>query len=469
MGEYLEGMSARLRAAGFAGTVMVVTSQGGVMEAADIARAPIHAVKSGPAMAPVAGRVYAVAEGGADTAIVADAGGTSYDVSLVRRTRIPWTRETWIGPPYRGHMTGFPSVDVRIIGAGGGSIAAVDEAGLLRVGPASAGAVPGPACYGQGGARSTVTDAALVLGYLDPDFFLGGRLRLHPAAAVAVLSSDVAAPLGLGLDEAAAAVMNVVTENMVGAIEEITVNQGIDPRSATLVGGGGAVGLNAVALARRLGCPRVTIPDVAAALSAAGALLSDLATEFSQLYLTTASQFDSASVNAVLADLEDRCRRFAAGPGARAHATAIDFSVEARYARQIWEIEVPLRGPRIAGPAELERLIADVHATHREIFAIDDPGSEIELVMWRARVRCTLRASEVGRVVESAPATRGSSRPAHFEGLGRVRAAVVSLAAMPVDVPHAGPLIVESPVTTVVVDPGAVARRTPRGSLVITP
>ena len=164
MGEYLEGMSARLRAAGFAGAMMVVTSQGGVMEAGDIARAPIHAVKSGPAMAPVAGRAYAMAEGGADTAIVADAGGTSYDVSLVRRMRIPWTRETWIGPPYRGHMTGFPSVDVRIVGAGGGSIAAVDEAGLLRVGPSSAGAVPGPACYGQGGGHPTVTDAALVLG-----------------------------------------------------------------------------------------------------------------------------------------------------------------------------------------------------------------------------------------------------------------------------------------------------------------
>ncbi|PYO58640.1 MAG: 5-oxoprolinase [Candidatus Rokuibacteriota bacterium] len=469
MGEYLEGMSARLRAAGFAGAMMVVTSQGGVMEAGDIARAPIHAVKSGPAMAPVAGRAYAMAEGGADTAIVADAGGTSYDVSLVRRMRIPWTRETWIGPPYRGHMTGFPSVDVRIVGAGGGSIAAVDEAGLLRVGPSSAGAVPGPACYGQGGGHPTVTDAALVLGYLDPDFFLGGRLRLHTAAAADVLRSRVAAPLGLGLDQAAAAVMNVVTENMVGAIEEITINQGIDPRSATLVGGGGAVGLNAVALARRLGCPRVIIPDVAAALSAAGALMSDLAAEFSRLHLTTASQFDRAGVDLVLADLEERCRRFAAGPGARAHATAIDFSVEARYARQIWEIEVPLRGSRVAGPADLDRLIADVHATHREIFAIDDPGSEIEFVTWRARARCTLRAAEVGPLADSAPAMGGAARPAHFERLGRVPAAVVSLAAMAPGVPHAGPLIVESPVTTVVVDPGAVARRTPRGSLVITP
>jgi N-methylhydantoinase A len=468
MGEYLDGMSARLRAAGFAGTVMVVTSQGGVMEASDIARAPIHAVKSGPAMAPVAGRAYAMAEGGADTAIVADAGGTSYDVSLVRRTRIPWTRETWIGPPYRGHMTGFPSVDVRIIGAGGGSIAAVDEAGLLRVGPASAGAVPGPACYGRGGKRPTVTDAALVLGYLDADFFLGGRLRLHADTAAAVLCSHVAGPLDLDLDQAAAAVLNVVTENMVGAIEEITVNQGIDPRSATLVGGGGAVGLNAVALARRLGCPRVIIPDVAAALSAAGALISDLSTEFSQLHLTTAGQFDGAGVNAVLADLEERCRRFAAGPGAPARATAVDFSVEARYARQIWEIEVPLRGARLAGPTDLEQLIADVHATHREIFAIDDPGSEIEFVMWRARARCTLRTTEVGQMAEPEAARRRASRLVHFEGLGRMPAAVVSLSAMPPDAPQAGPLIVESPVTTVVVDPGAVARRTPRGSLVIT-
>jgi N-methylhydantoinase A len=470
MGAYLATMSARLRAAGFAGDVMVVTSQGGVMEAGDIARAPIHAVKSGPAMAPVAGRAYAMAEGGTDTAIIADTGGTSYDVSLVRRGRIPWTRETWIGPPYRGHMTGFPSVDVRIIGAGGGSIAVVDEAGLLRVGPSSAGAVPGPACYGQGGTRPTVTDAALVLGYLDPEFFLGGRLTLDTTAAAAALHAQVAAPLGLGLDQAAAAVLTVMTENMVGAIEGITVNQGIDPRSATLVGGGGAAGLNAVSLARRLGCQRVVIPDVAAALSAAGALMSELVGEFSHLHLTTAGEFDGEGVNVVLADLEERCRQFMAGPGARARATAIDFSVEARYARQIWEIEVPLRDSRLAGPADLKVLIADVHAIHREIFAIDDPGSEIEFVTWRARARCTLRASEVGGVVEPSPApTRTSSRAVYFDGPGRVHATVVSLAAMARDVPYAGPVIVESPVTTVVVDPGAVAWRTPRGSLVITP
>jgi N-methylhydantoinase A len=234
------------------------------------------------------------------------------------------------------------------------------------------------------------------------------------------------------------------------------------------VGGGGGAGLNAVALARRLGCPRVVIPDVGAALSAAGALMSELATEFSHLHLTIAGQFDHVGVNAVLADLEEKCRQFMAGPGARAYASAIDFSVEARYARQIWEMEVPLRGSRLAGPGDLELLVADVHATHREIFAIDDPGSEIEFVAWRARVRCTLRATKVRGTVDPA-STRTSSRLAYFEGPGRVHAAAVSLAAMTPEEPYAGPIIVESPVTTVVINPGAVVRRTTQGSLVITP
>jgi N-methylhydantoinase A len=470
MGAYLSGLEARLREAGFAGGVLVVTSQGGVMEAAEVARAPIHAVKSGPAMAPVAGRACARAEGTSEAVIVADSGGTSYDVSLVRRGRLPWTRETWIGRPYLGHMTGFPSVDVRSIGAGGGSVAAVDEAGLLRVGPASAGSVPGPACYGRGGTRPTVTDAAVILGYLDPEFFLGGRLRLEVGAARDAMAAGVARPLGLDLDRAAAAVLSVATEAMVGAIEDITVNQGIDPRAAVLVGGGGAAGLNAVAIARRLGCPRVVIPEASAALSAAGALMSDLVADFSGLLFTTGRRFDHDGVNALLAELERRCRGFLAGAGRRALRSALEFSVEARYARQIWELEVPLRTGRLACPADVEPLLADFHAAHREVFAIDDPGSEVEFVTWRARARCTLRHAELRGIVtrDGAPGVP-STRPAYFAGHGRVEAAVVHLASMERDVAHAGPVIVESPVTTVVVDPGASVRRTPRGNLVIVP
>ena len=174
MSRYVGGMTERLREEGFAGRVLMVTSQGGVMDADDVAEAPVHLINSGPAMAPVAGWRYAASDRQVDTVVVADTGGTTFDVSVVRRGRIPRTRETWIGQAFRGHMTGLPSIDVKSVGAGGGSIASVDAAGLFTVGPRSAGAVPGPACYGRGGTDATVTDAALVLGYLDPDFFLAG-------------------------------------------------------------------------------------------------------------------------------------------------------------------------------------------------------------------------------------------------------------------------------------------------------
>ena len=169
-------------------------------------------------------------------------------------------------------MTGFPSVDVKSIGAGGGSIAWVDAGGLLHCGPESAGSRPGPACYGTGGSAPTVTDCALLLGYIDPAFFLGGAMRLDVDGAREALEREVASKLGLGIEDAAAAVLALATEKMVGAIEEITINQGIDPGSAVLIGGGGAAGLNAVAVARRLGCREVVIPETGAALSAAGAL-----------------------------------------------------------------------------------------------------------------------------------------------------------------------------------------------------
>src|SRR5215208_4421306 len=206
MSAYLDGLSLRLREAGFGGRLLMLTSGGGVMDAEDMARALIHAIGSGPSMAPIAGRHYARADAAADTAIVADTGGTTFDVSLVRRGAIPTTPETWIERRYRGHIVGFPSVDVRSIGSGGGSIAWVDEGGLLHVGPESAGAVPGPACYGKGGERPTVTDAALVLGYIDPEFFLGGTMALDGERAAASIETDVGAPLGLDEAEAASAI-----------------------------------------------------------------------------------------------------------------------------------------------------------------------------------------------------------------------------------------------------------------------
>lgn len=470
MGRYLRDVRDRLRAAGLKGRVLMVNSQGGVMEAEDMAESPIHSINSGPSMAPVAGRHFARLDAAADIAIVADTGGTSYDVSVVRRGRIPWTRETWLGQPFRGHMTGFPSVDVKSIGAGGGSIAWVDEGGLLHVGPQSAGSTPGPVAYGKGGTRPTVTDCALVLGFIDPAFFLGGKMRLDRAAAERAVAGQVAAPLGLGAEEAAASVLTLATEKMVGVIEEITINQGIAPTDAVLIGGGGAAGLNSVAIARRLGCARLIIPAVGAALSAAGALISDLGADYSRMFFTRSDGFDFAGAAGVLAELEARCRDFIAGPGAGSLEQRIELSVEARYPHQVWEIEVPLRGG-LAGPAEVAALVAEFHRAHRELFEIEDPESAIEIVGWHARVRCRLRD---GAAAALAPAAGAAVRPAatrrvHFPGSGPAEAAVRRLEAMVCDEVQAGPAIIESSFTTVVLDPGATARRAASGSLVITP
>ncbi|MBM3483614.1 MAG: hydantoinase/oxoprolinase family protein [Alphaproteobacteria bacterium] len=466
MGAYMRNLAGRLTDAGFKGRTLVVTSQAGVIDAAHGADAPIHLLNSGPSMAPVAGRFFSRMDEASETAIVADTGGTTYDVSLVRRGRIPWTRETWIGEPFRSPLTGFPSVDVKSIGAGGGSIAWVDQGGMLHVGPKSAGAVPGPVAYGKGGTQPTVTDASLALGHLDPDFFLGGAMRLDIDGARRAIQEKVATPLGIGLEAASDAILKVATENMVQAIMSITVNQGIDPAEAVLIGGGGAAGLNSVWIARRLGCKTLVIPEVGAALSAAGALMSDLTAHYTQHHFATSDAFDYAGVNKTLAELEARCRAFIDGPGKGSTRSRIEFAVEARYPNQVWEIEVPLAGLRISDKAALDALIEGFHRAHEEIFAIRDAGSGIEAVSWSARVSCTLRDHEDATL---APGAMHGKTPSHrrafFVETGFVDAAVKRFEALKTNERIAGPAIVESAFTTVVLPPGSVGTKRASGSL----
>lgn len=467
MTAYIESVEGRLDEAGFTGRVLIVTSGGGALDAQDVAAAPIHSLNSGPSMAPVAGRHFAGADADAAMAVVADTGGTSYDVSVVRRGRIPWTRETWLGRPYFGHMTGLPSVDVRSVGAGGGSIAHVDAGGLLHVGPESAGADPGPVCYASGGTRPTMTDACVVLGYVDPAYFLGGRARLDVDAAREAIRAQVGDPLGLDAHEAAAAIVRLATERMVSAIEEITIHQGIDPRQAVLVGGGGAAGFNTVAIARQLGCPEVIIPPIGPALSAAGALISDLARSFELTFRTTDRGFDFEGVNEILAQLEEKARAFIEGPGEGAISSRIEFSVEARYPHQVWELESPVRSARVTGAAELEQLRSDFHAVHREVFSIADESSGIEFESWHARATCQLR-EPVSPHAELVPGD-ARRREVYLPGHGLEAVPVWRLDSVPLDEPMSGPAIVESATTTVVIDPGARFRRRASGTLHIVP
>jgi N-methylhydantoinase A len=470
MTQHLSVLERRLRDAGLRTPLVVVTSSGGVMDATAVAEAPIHVIKSGPAMAPVAGRHYAAIDTDTDTAIVTDAGGTSYDVSLVRRGRIPRTRESWLGSRFTGHMTGFPSVDVRSIGAGGGSIAWVDDGGLLHVGPRSAGAEPGPACYGRGGTQATVTDAALVLGYLDVSTFLDGAMLLDVAAANQAIELSVARPLGLDARAAAAALMEVTTEHMVQAIEEITVNQGIDPRAAVLVGGGGAAGLNGVAVSKRLGSTGVLFPSVGAALSAAGALASDLVAEFAATLPTTTADFSNEKVNAVLAALSARANAFLERAAQmRGGSGRIEYSAEARYQHQVWELELPLRVARFDGPADVDQLVADFDQLHAEIFEVNDPGCPVEVLSWRVRASHAMASSSAQpRPDEPVHARPSRARDVYFQETGTVQAAVVESAQLDVTEALSGPAIINAPLTTIVVPPGAIARRTTTGGVLVT-
>jgi N-methylhydantoinase A len=318
--------------------------------------------------------------------------------------------------------------------------------------------------------RPTVTDASLVLGYIDPAFFLGGTMPLDADLAAKAIEGEVARPLGLNLIEAASAILRLTTENMVGAIEEITIHQGMDPREAVLVGAGGAAGLNAGAIARRLGCKSVIIPEVVAALSAAGALISDLHADYRALFYTATGSFNFDGVNGTLDSLRSQCQEFIRGPGAGAVEHSIDFYAEARYADQIWEIDLPLHLTHFEKPGDIQRVRDDFDRMHEEVFAFSDPGSEVQFVGWRATTRCRLRQRDLGKLGKDRiyEAKLSKSRKAYFPGSGMLDSRVELFDTMKPNVPLDGPVIVESPLTTVVIEPGARVVRKKSGSLVIT-
>lgn len=468
MTRYIGDLSQRLADLGFKGSVQILTSFGGVKMAEEVAAAPIQLLQSGPSMAPVAGRFYGCSESDSRDLIVTDAGGTTYDVSLVREEEIIKTREYWIGEKFFGHVTGFPSVDVRSIGAGGGSIAWVDKGGMLHVGPQSQGADPGPACYQRGGTEATVTDAAVILGYIDPDYFLGGRLKLDRSASVKAAEQNVGSKIDLSVEDSAQAIMALATENMVQAIFDLAVERGIEPAKATMIGGGGAAGFNAIFIARRLGCSKVIFPPVGAVLSAAGAILSDMVGQFSKAAFISSRNFNSELANAALSALREECHAFAKSVGVPLERSQIKYSVEARYKGQVWDIEVPLRVGEFSEESDLSNLVEDFHATHKRIFAVYDPDSPIEILTWNATVNCASDAPTTGELSEDhQPVRAHESRPIHLPTTGFVDAAIIDFNGLKDGEVHQGPAIVESPFTSIVIDERASFFKNAMGSLIV--
>jgi N-methylhydantoinase A len=462
MQRHLPEIESGLRAEGFAGELLAASSAGGVVPMSELIDSPLWSVRSGPSLAPVAART--VAEGETRThpprldVIVCDTGGTSFDVSLIRDGDLVFTSETWLGEPFAGHLTGLSSVDVRSIGAGGGSIAWVDPGGLLRVGPESSGADPGPACYGRGGTRPTVTDAALALGYVDPDRFLGGAMTLDTRAAETALG-ELAGALGIGVREVAHAVLSIANERMIAAIHELTVNEGVDPRDSTLVAGGGAAGLTILPIARELGCREVLIPRAAGVLSAFGGQHSDIVREVTAPFVASSEDFDFAGVSATLRQLRERMLAFEAElPAGLAGEVSRRYFVEARYAYQVWDLTIALEGEEIADEQQLARLIESFHDAHERIFAVREPGQRIELSQWKGRIVIGTAKPPLAanRVLENTPASGpgGGSRVAFFPELGEVEIPVHLGSQLAPETTVTGPSLVIEPETTIVVYPG---------------
>ena len=452
MQEHLRSFRDDLGAAGFGGELLVSTSSGGVMHLDEVIERPIHMCKSGPAMAPLAGIAYAEDDELGDDVIVVDAGGTTFDVSVIRDGQIKYTRETWLVEEFVGHNLGVPTVDVRSIGAGGGSIAWIDEGGLLHVGPQSAGADPGPACYGQGGDKPTVTDAAVALGYIDPKAFLGGRMELDLGAARRVVG-EVATALEIATEAAASAILTLSSEEMIKAIEAITVKDGVNPAESLLLAGGGAAGLNIVPIARALGCTRVLIPRTAGALSACGAQYSDIVAEFGGSCYAHSDDFDFEGVNAVLSDIDGRMDSFAERLAERGvEAFSRDYFTESRYLNQQWEMEIPVSGSRVSGADDVAALKSAFDAQHERLYEVKEPDGPIECINWNGRITASLarprqQCAELNGSLLSSP---DRTTTAYF---GRPRETPVFLgdsleAGMAID----GPAIIEEPTTTIVVD-----------------
>jgi N-methylhydantoinase A len=461
MRRHLRDMDRRLREAGFGGEPLMVTHvSGGVLHLDQIVEQPLQTVDSGPALAPIAGAVFDRAEPSVDRddVLVVDTGGTSFDVSLVTNGQVAHTREKWLGPRWYGHMTGLPAVDTQSIGAGGGSIASVDAGGLLHVGPESAHSDPGPVAYGRGGTEPTVTDAAVVLGYLNPRNFLGGRMELDVDAARAAIADRLGDALGADAESCAEAVLVVASEQMRGLIVDATIAQGRDARECVLVAGGGAAGINIVRIARELGLREVVIPKLAGGLSAVGGLYSDITAVFSRGHHTLSSTFDFDGVNRALGELDREMSDFLAEVQHEG-TPSTQFGCEARYDQQMWEIDVDLgeRGS-FSGEADVAELKAAFDRNHLALFAMSQPESPIEVTTWRSEARVARPKPSLASANGSAPAaeqaTPSGSRTAWFGGEA-VDTDVYEGDALTAGMSIRGPAIIEEPTTTIVLVPGS--------------
>ena len=459
LSRYLERLAQHLAEAGYAGPTLIIQSHGGVAPIAEASRLAAGAVLSGPA-GGVAGSVYAARLIGEGNLIPFDMGGTSTDISLIveGQPSLAVTRRI------AGHTIALSSLDINSIGAGGGSIARVDAGGILHVGPESAGAVPGPACYGHGGSAATVTDANLVLGYLDPASFLGGRRTLDRTAAEAAVDG-IAAALALDRLSAARGIHRVVNTTMAEGVRLVSVRRGVDPRRFALLAFGGASGLHVTDIARHLDLKRVVVPRVAAVLSAWGMLATDLRFEVARSHIGDTRTLDGGALKCLFDEMEaEGFARLSGSFDGPARATR---SADMRYGEQVFEIGVPLDGVDWTKADPLPEIVEQFHRRHEELYTYCLPDQETVLVNARVAVSGMLASLPQEPALPPAPPTAPrSERRIYLDDW--VAAPVYDFDRLARAQTLRGPAIVESATTTILLRPSESATVTPLGWLDIT-
>ena len=460
---YLLSLEKRLAEVGFKGSLLMVRADGLVQSANHSRRQAVSLINSGPAAAPAAALFFAASTGDQNL-ISIDMGGTSLDVCLIRRGEIPTTTESWAGD----ERVAIKMVDIHSIGAGGGSLAWIDSLGLLRVGPQSAGADPGPACYARGGERPAVTDADVMLGYVPADYFLGGEIPLDAERSRKAIQT-VAGPLGLTEIEAAQAIFQSVNSLMVDQIIELSTKRGFDLRDFALVVGGGAGAVHGANVAELLGIPKVIIPRYAPLYSAFGMFAMEVGREYSRTHIARSDKLDLEQVEALYQDLTQTAIADFKESHMDPSAMVLTRTAHMRYAGQFHEIELPLPST-FRSAADVEEVVKAFHARHKELYTFDLPFRGTEFLTFRLKATAP---RSVG--LQVLPLAQGSSDPkAAFKrmrccwfGKEWVETPCYDGERVLAGQVFPGPAVIEAKATTVVIPNGFTCTMDPSGSYLL--
>jgi len=449
---YMDNLLGRLRDRYGDVTLHIMQSNGGTMTAQVAKTHSAHLINSGPAGGAIATAFISRLTGN-EMAVGADMGGTTFDISIIDK-HLPKTT-TWGG--VTNYPIKLPMVDLKTIGAGGGSIAWVDEGGALQVGPQSAGSSPGPACYGWGGTLPTVSDANLVLGRLNPDYFLGGKLPLYPDLARKAVQAHVANKMGLTLEEAALGIIRIVNANMAKGISGNSVEKGYDLREFALVAMGGAAALHAAALAGELNMAKVIAPAMCGNFSAVGLAVADIQHDYVRTFARKENNLDPAELQKVFKEMELEGFRQLLDEKVPEQRIEISWSADLRYEGQSWELNVPVQRRDHMNKAALRSIADTFHHLHHQVYSFSEPNGVVEFVNLRARA--TGRNPSLALPKEAAslrpadPAPKGR-RKAYFEQAGWTDIPIFERDALPVGSKVPGPCIVEEQISTTLIPEG---------------